>query len=144
MDHELEGFLAERVMGWRLEIDASDPFFDCWMKENYVVYWKDSWHPLRYLSQAWQLIDKLSDDYAFVVHRSHGLNYSSVMVYEGGARSHSPADVFLHLKEEDEWTRCPEAKKLGVKPAIRVQAKTAAEAICVAAAMVKGWHADSA
>lgn len=136
----IEHFLAENVMGWKL-VDGY------WDKGDGtpLVYSEHSdgwgsWHPLAHLADAWMLIDKLSaypQSYCFVVCQPNDGNQSAVMVFEGDARPYYMRDIFLHLKDEDEWASSKTAADLGIKPAIRVQAKTVTEAICLAAAKVK-------
>lgn len=137
-DRELEDFLAEKVMGWKpvrnewgtLLAECDEPF-------TWRLRYED-WHPLSDIAQAWQLVDKLStypESAVFVVCQPHDGNMASCMVFKGGARTSGPLDVFFELKVEDEFSRSYYSK-----PAIKVAMKTAAQAICVAAAMVKGWN----
>ena len=148
----IEHFLAENVMGWKPECVGSTPVHpgytpNCWMAADCVVLWMDEWHPLENIHQAWMLIDKLSaypQSYCFVVCQPNDGNQSAVMVFDGDARPYYMRDIFLHLKSEDEWASSETAADLGIKPAIRVQAKTATEAICLAAAMIKWREIDLA
>lgn len=142
-DRELEDFLAEKVMGWKpvrnewgtLLAECDEPF-------TWRLRYED-WRPLSDIAQAWQLIDKLSaypESAVFVVCQPHDGNMASCMVYRGGARSYDSADVFLHLKDEEEFSRSDYARSSDtIKPAVMVAMKTAAQAICVAAAMWRGW-----
>lgn len=130
----LNDFLAEKVMGWRID---GDYLYD----GDARLMWACDWNPCGMISHAWQLIDKL-DDYVFIVCKPNAPNCSSVMAYKGGARPYGPGEIFFHLKEEEEWVTDPVVKKYGLhpKPVIRVTGKTPSEAICLAAAMVRGWN----
>jgi hypothetical protein len=63
-DRELEEFLAEKVMGWKLHNDYIEKgdFFSYWDTGDcqHTVY-RDSWHPLCEISQAWQVLEKCTD-----------------------------------------------------------------------------------
>lgn len=143
IDRDLEDFLAEKVMGWHRE---RVPYTGEWWRNSndYGVQAADYWHPLSEIGQAWQLIDKLSEypeSHVFVVCQPHDGNMASCMVFKGGARAYGPLDVFFELKGEDDFSK---SRYPGIEPAIRVAMKTPAEAISVAAAMIKGWSANYA
>jgi hypothetical protein len=61
---ERNALVAEKVMGWQVHDTALGRF---WYNTNdEFVHWNDAWKPSELISYAWQVIEKIKDQFEFV------------------------------------------------------------------------------
>jgi len=65
--NEIDREIAEKVMGWLLEIDG-EAGRDWWRDKSGYKQWEYTWHPSTDIAQAFQVVEKMREqDYWFSI-----------------------------------------------------------------------------